>query len=130
MKKAVLSFDEYNKLAEQLADVYGELGKVQDEYDQLNQQIKDLWSDVNAVGGSGTNQAGVQTNSKKQIADLYRQLGAKIAELADAEFNKAKYQEDQARKNAQQAQDTAQDREQNRQDQAQTQGPNQPTANA
>ena len=91
MRKAVLSYQEYS-INEQ-TDVYVTLGKLQDEYDAINTTIRDLWKDVNVIGGTGINKVGVQTNIKKKIANEYKKLGDKMIVLADAEFNKAKYEE-------------------------------------
>jgi hypothetical protein len=97
MKKEVLSFDEYSTNEQVETTVNTQLGQAQDSYEQIKSEIDDLWQDISVVGGTGVNKVGVQTNLKKQIAEQYRLLADALITLADQEFNKAKYEEDQKR---------------------------------
>jgi len=98
MRKAS-DFNTY--VTEQDININSELGQQQDQYDQIMREIKNLWKNVNAIGGEGINKVGVQTNIKKQIAEKYKLLANAMISLADAEFNKAKYDENVARKEKQ-----------------------------
>lgn len=97
MEKKVQSFDEYTTNEQAETTVHTQLGQAQDQYEQLKTEIDELWTNVGKIGGTGVNKVGVQTNMKKQIAEKYRQLADSLITLADAEFNKVKYDEDQKR---------------------------------